>query len=159
MANNIRLESIDLCHKSSYDALYGLRLNFTDGVSTELIKTAAYRKDPPKNYKIDQTKRIGKVGARLDEAGEIYGIRFMEENGTKIISINWVDQGTWVDMDIPNGSSIIGFYCRTTETNANLNTSTTSATSGMSSPTKKKPAGGKELKTVQDLGFSLWKWS
>lgn len=53
MANNIRLESIDLCHKSSYDALYGLRLNFTDGVSTELIKTAAYRKDPPKNYKID----------------------------------------------------------------------------------------------------------
>ena len=35
----IKLESIDLCHKSSYDALYGLKLNFTDGVSTELIKT------------------------------------------------------------------------------------------------------------------------
>ena len=39
MEKFIRLESIDLCHKSSYDALYGLRLNFTGGVSTDLIKT------------------------------------------------------------------------------------------------------------------------
>ena len=39
MENIARLESIDLCHKSSYDALYGLRLNFTNGVSSELIKT------------------------------------------------------------------------------------------------------------------------
>ena len=39
MENIVRLESIDLCHKSSYDGLYGLRLNFTDGVSSDLIKT------------------------------------------------------------------------------------------------------------------------
>ena len=64
-------------------------------------------------------------------------------------------------MLIPNGSSIVGFYCRTTEINAtSLATSTTSVTTaGSASPTKKKPAGGKELKTIQDLGFSLWKWS
>ena len=156
----IRLESIDICHKSSYDALYGLRLNFTNGVSTELIKTQAYRKDPPKNYKINQSKCIGRVGARVDNQGEIYGLRFQEASGASIISINWVDQGQWVDLDVPSGSSIIGFYCRTTEIGpANLDTSTTSARSGTSSPTKKKPPGGKELKTLQDLGFSLWKWS
>ena len=72
----IRLESVDVCHKSSYDGLYGLRLNFSSGVSTDLIKTQAYRKDPTKNYKIDQSRRIGKAGARVDDAGEIYGIRF-----------------------------------------------------------------------------------
>ena len=76
MESIIRLESIDVCHKSSYDGLYGIRLNFSDRVSTDLIKTKAYRKDPTKNYKIDQSKRIGKVGARVDDAGEIYGIRF-----------------------------------------------------------------------------------
>ena len=76
MENIIRLESIDVCHKSSYDGLYGIRLNFSDRVSTDLIKTKAYRKDPTKNYKIDQSKRIGRVGARVDDAGEIYGIRF-----------------------------------------------------------------------------------
>ena len=59
---NIRLESIDICHKSSYDGLFGLRLNFTDGVSTELIKTQAYRKDPPKIIKSTKVSASGGWG-------------------------------------------------------------------------------------------------
>lgn len=172
LGNAIKLESIDVCHKSSYDALYGLRLNFTDGISTDLIKTQSYKKDSAKNYKIDQSKRVGKVGVRVDEAGEVYGIRLQEENGKNIISINWVDQGTWVDMVVPNGSSIIGFYCRTrktdeeaaSETKAKLAASTDSSSKqgdkkAGSSPTKLKQTDNQELKTIQDLGFTLWKWS
>ena len=62
-------------------------------------------------------------------------------------------------MDIPNGSSIVGFYCRTMEATTNLNASASSPTKAGSSPTKKKQTVGKELKTVKDLGFTLWKWS
>ena len=94
----IKLESIDLLHKSHYEALFGIRLNFTNGISTELTKTSYFKHDQPKNYKIDTSKKIGKVGARIDDTtGLIYGIRFQEENGTNIVSINWVDQGSWVD--------------------------------------------------------------
>ena len=111
---------------------------------------------------IDQSKRVGRVGARLDEAGEVYGIRLQEENGKNIISINWVDQGTWVDMDVPNGSSIIGFYCRTRKTDEEASTASSQkqgANKSGSSPTKLKQSDNQELKTIQDLGFTLWKWS
>ena len=94
----IKLSSIDLYHKSHYEALYGIRLNFTNGVSSDLAQTTYFSSDKPKNYKIDTRKRIGRVGARIDEnSGLIYGIRFQEEDGTNIISINWVAEGTWID--------------------------------------------------------------
>ena len=94
----IKLCSIDLCHKPHYEALYGIRLNFTNGVSSDLAQTTHFKSDTPKNYKIDTRKRIGRVGARIDEnTGLIYGIRFQEEDGKTIISINWTDIGTWID--------------------------------------------------------------
>lgn len=49
----IKLASIDLLHKKSYDALFGMRLNFTNGYSTELVRTTFGKSDEPKNYKID----------------------------------------------------------------------------------------------------------
>jgi len=64
----IKLDSIDLMHKSHYEALFGIRLNFTNGISTELAQTSYFKNDKPKNYKIDKSKEIGKVGARIDEA-------------------------------------------------------------------------------------------
>ena len=41
----IKLESIDLLHKSHYEALFGIRLNFTNGISTELTKTSYFKHD------------------------------------------------------------------------------------------------------------------
>ena len=40
--DEIKLQSIDLLHKSHYEALFGIRLNFTNGVSSELGRTSFF---------------------------------------------------------------------------------------------------------------------
>lgn len=155
--DNFKLISIDLCHKKNSEALFGIRLNYTENHTSEFIRTPHYKTAEPTNYAIDQSKRIGKVGARVDEAnGQIYGIRFQEEDGSNILSVNWVDMGTWIDQDIPNGVTIIGCFGK------NAGGATTRETTASSSATKNTTevvSDGADEKYIQSLGFNLWKWS
>jgi len=47
---NMKLVSVDLCHKPRYEALFGIRLNFSNGVSSELVKTPHFATAEPITY-------------------------------------------------------------------------------------------------------------
>jgi hypothetical protein len=84
----------------------------------------------------------------------IYGIRFLEEDGSDILTVNWVDIGTWTDQEIPKGATIIGCFGKTSGTNTRETTASSQATQQTT-----EVVGGRDEKFIQSIGFNLWKWA
>ena len=45
--NNYKLQSVSLCHQKDSEALYGIRLNYNCGHSSELIRTSHNKDSVP----------------------------------------------------------------------------------------------------------------
>ena len=91
LANTMKLKSIDVGTTSN---LYEIVLNFTNGTSSNLLRTPyageiGEQNKNLRNFPIDTKKRIADVYINQSEAdGCIYGIRFVDERGEYIICIH-----------------------------------------------------------------------
>ena len=67
---------------------------------------------------IDLNKRIRKICLRLSDkksGRRIWGIRFVDENGKKVMSHSWNKAGQWVSQVLDPDEEIIGLYGRLSE--------------------------------------------
>ena len=89
---------VQLCAVSTktYDQLYGIQLHFTKDISSRMYETAIGSYTEQNRTNIDMNKRIRKICLRLSDkksGRRIWGIRFVDENGKKVMSHSWNKAG------------------------------------------------------------------
>ena len=84
-------------------------MDFSDSTQSEIFQTK--ERSPFKIIKVDDSRRIAKIGFKIFKRSFIQGIKLDDENGGKIVDVTWDKSnqpGDWHMADIPKDCAIIG---------------------------------------------------
>lgn len=93
--------------------LYQLKFTFSSDIESKTFNSQTGCSLDPKVHQIPVMKMIGAVEVNIRDAeSNIYGIRFIDTNGSKIQERQWrrSSSASWIRIEVPEGMEIIGFH-------------------------------------------------